>query len=172
MLIFVFGKMGAGKTYVAGQLAAHLNYLHYKGDNALTPSQLRWGFFSKNQVESYIKKQLIPQIELLLKTNNPDIVICQALYFEEHRAMITEYFKSIGEQSIFLNVVTSRKQQENQLYARSVVWYLYGKFNNFFFEPSPTADKIYNIPEVELISQFTKFVSKHKGKIVEVTPIL
>ncbi|AYV81536.1 MAG: hypothetical protein Harvfovirus39_15 [Harvfovirus sp.] len=145
MLIVVFGKISSGKTYIADKLSKYLNFHHIKGDDFFTSFQKKFGFFSKKQVKNYVIKQLIPGIEAAFKEHK-NIVVCQSLYYESHRAIVAEHFKnSQNMEPLFIQINISKRLYYEQLYSIGLHLWLYAKFKNITYEKSSTAYKIYNL---------------------------
>ncbi|AYV78566.1 MAG: hypothetical protein Edafosvirus18_15 [Edafosvirus sp.] len=160
MLIIIYGKMASGKSYIGKQLSSYLNFSYYDGDDALSTINKKIGFVSKSDVKKFVSGRLIPAIESKMYEHK-NLVVSQALYFEEHRNLIRDHFTKIGENVIFIQVNTPEKQTENQSWSRGIVWWLYGKLNNNFFESSDNVHIINNISHESLIPQFKIFSEKY-----------
>lgn len=161
-LVIVFGKKAIGKTRVGKQLAEYLEYKYFDGDDVLSPFNKKYGFYSKAQVETYVKNNLIPETEKRINEAK-NLVVSQALYFEEHRKLIKEHFKN--HQVIYVHIIAPPDQHDDQLWQQGYYWYAYGKANSYFFEQSVNAFKIYNIKEMDGESAYLKTQFKEFKRI-------
>ena len=113
MLIIIFGEMGMGKNFVGECLAREMSIHFLDGDTAI-PAGTR--LLHKADVDRFVTYQLIPAIESSLKLHN-DLIVAQALYFEEHRKQIENYFKYFTSVK-FIHVRATEKLQRERLLTR------------------------------------------------------
>ena len=140
-LIFVIGKMGAGKNYVCEAIGKECGYKPLDGDQALAwynrgPIKFLFkesGLLKKYMsVENYVRNHLVPWIEHELKSNDC-LAISQALYFEDHRTFLAEYFKE--HKVRFVYVKAPPEQHKEQLSQRDGCWgRFYASANDSSFE--------------------------------------
>lgn len=96
-LICVFGKPGAGKSYVAQIIAGHFGYHSYNGDEAL-PADMKKLILEKSDVTHEMRTRfvgnMITEINRLAETHT-NIVLHQALIKEHMREQLLETFPNM-----------------------------------------------------------------------------
>lgn len=166
-LIIIFGEMAMGKNFVGKLLAEEFGFYFYDGDEALVDGQkLR----NKEDVDSFVKNQLIPEIEKQVN-KNPKLVVSQALYFEEHRKMILDHFKE-NMPVRFIHVTASSVVQRERLLQRPEAdsWLSYAARSHRRFEAplsgSPLYSEIVNnkdkdevIKQIKTLSYYPKSIA-------------
>lgn len=152
-IVFVIGEMGSGKSYQASKFAKYNpKYTHIEGDDALTWYNKILGFLCKNSawyckyvsVEHFVKNVFVPWIEKKLELYD-HIIVSQALYFRDHRKILSDYFSKYKVKFIFIN--TPVEQLDDQLLKRShgKYWRWYGRQNRKYFElPINSEAYVYN----------------------------
>lgn len=113
MLIIVFGEMGMGKNFVGECLAEVLGIHFLDGDTAISD---KTSLKHKADVDQFVQFQLIPMIDRELKLHK-NLIVSQALYFEEHRNLIENQFKYLTTVK-FINVSATNALQEQRLLTR------------------------------------------------------
>jgi gluconate kinase len=93
-LIVVFGKPGAGKSYVADIIADRFGYYPYNGDEAL-PSDMKKKILEKSDVTTDMRERfvenMIMEMKRLQKTRGK-IVLHQALIKEHMRETLLQQY--------------------------------------------------------------------------------
>jgi len=144
-LVIVFGTMGCGKSFRGLQLAKALGWQFYEGDDARAWYTRLFGFLCKDasncfkryfSVEHFLSNYLVPSMIAQVKTHKK-LVVSQALYFADHRDIISATLRHHGIRVIYVYVSTDHEQQERQLLSRKCgsFWNWYAKTNESFFEP-------------------------------------
>jgi gluconate kinase len=93
-LIVVFGKPGAGKSYVAHIIAETFGYLSYNGDEAL-PLDMKKLILEKSDVTTEMRTRFVENISITLNhlfETNTMIVLHQALIKEHMRVQLQQAF--------------------------------------------------------------------------------
>lgn len=92
--IVVFGKPGAGKSYVADVIAHHFHYYSYNGDEAL-PDDMKKRVLEKSDVTRDMRerfvKNMITKVKRLSKIHT-HIVLHQALIKEHMRETLLQQY--------------------------------------------------------------------------------
>ncbi len=96
MIYILFGEMGVGKNYIGEKIAAHMGCPFFDGDDAF-PAHLkkkidRCQSLTVEEVEGFVRENLIPEINDRSGFPPDNLVVAQALYRADHRAMIDAYF--------------------------------------------------------------------------------
>lgn len=166
-LVVVVGEMGMGKTYVAQLIADKTGKHFYEGDRALP---LGMELRSKKAVDEFVKDYLIPAISRELATHD-DVVVAQALYFQEHRELIFNEFNELAHIK-FINVVTTLEMQSNNLQQRpESFWLSYAKASKASFQ-KPPEDSVYtsienSLDEAQVLRQINRaFVGFPKDSLI------
>lgn len=158
-LIVVVGEMGMGKTHTAQLIANKTGKHFYEGDNAL-PHGMK--LKSKEAVDDFVKNYLIPAITREMVTHD-DVVVAQALYFQEHRELIFKEFKDMA-QIKFINVATSNELQLKNLQGRpESFWPEYATSSKPYFQ-KPPENSVYTTienshDELHVLTQINKIFS-------------
>jgi gluconokinase len=91
-VIFLFGLVGAGKSYIASQIADTYGYYCHEGDDDLTPSmkeaiEFRLHFTDQMRADFF---RILSEKILLLQKKHEYIVVSQGLYKNKHRQFLLE----------------------------------------------------------------------------------
>lgn len=156
MIYILFGEMGVGKNYIGKRLAVHLKCQFMDGDDEL-PYLLkkkveRFEPFTLDEVDDFVRKNLIPQIEGgAFWAGDNDIVVAQALYRQEHRDIIENYFSDIVT---WIHVTPpSFIEHIRRLFKRidGFRWVLFGLVHKPFFQkPRPSTIKLCSIKGISI----------------------
>lgn len=150
-IVLLFGEMGSGKSYLGKQLAKDRGLRFVEGDDLLTePIKNRAGRFlplSKDMVQDFVHKLSADVHELLQDVSINGLVVSQALYLNEHREQLIEFWASCGYEVETVWVKTGFFQNLKQLWRRpkGIRWIAYWLLNKPAFEkPRHPAFVIHN----------------------------
>jgi len=143
MLIFLFGKAGAGKSYVAQILEQEFNMPHIEGDDFLTEKMLQSinseKLFTEDMISNYIHN-IVAHIHTLPNTNKHNYVITQALYRKKHRQKLQSLFPTAkfilidADDETCYQRIRSRNNKITLAYAK--------KIRHFYEEPDMNEENI------------------------------
>lgn len=141
-IIILFGEMGGGKNYWGEQMAEQLGYAFFDGDDAATPDMIarvsKFKPLTREIVQHYINQLTSTIVEM---ARYDDLVIAQALYFDQDRRYIHYILTCLGHRVTFKWVKPGFWQNLKQVYSRprGLRWALYWLMNKPFFQ-KPTHD--------------------------------
>lgn len=142
MLIILIGEMGMGKNFVGEMMAKEWGFHFFDGDDAIPPGKQ---LLHKKDVDAFVQDNLIPAITNNLK-DYKNLIVAQALYFEEHRNKIYECFKSVTEVK-FIHIIANQALQTKRLLTRSqekIAWVPYAARSRRHFQIPIEADRRYS----------------------------
>lgn len=136
-IYFLFGEVGAGKSYCGEKLAESLNCSYFDGDEIFNLPQLQY------LQEKIVKKQNFNLVdlnqitiamisEIKKRCYNPSgyLVVSQAMY----RKLNRNYIKSQFAELYFVEIKASSWQHFCQLWNRGISWIWYGLKNHWYFQ--------------------------------------
>lgn len=99
MNIYIFfGQSGAGKSFLANQLQENNGFLHFDGDQILSPKMINFitqgKVFTQSMVDEYTEL-LKQKIRFFYETSNGTVIISQGLYRNKNRLEILKEFPNI-----------------------------------------------------------------------------
>jgi gluconate kinase len=89
-VIIVFGKPGAGKSYIAEILAGHFGYTRYSGDDAIPPD-MNEALLQKAEISDDMRKRFLDNMITTIKklsTKHEKLVVDQAFIKEFMRTKL------------------------------------------------------------------------------------
>ena len=137
-----FGEMGAGKSYYARRLADDLSGLnkltHFlEGDSLASPEMAdrvqRFRLPTRDMVIDLVDHLIVETLRLAW---TGDVVVAQALYFDEDRQQIQKHLRDAGHHVDWVWVHPDAKTNVKRLLGRpkGYRWVLYWLLNKPFFE--------------------------------------
>jgi len=168
-IVFTFGEIASGKSYLGSQLSNELKCAFIEGDNYLPGfNKLIGAFLSVDGVMKFIKNNLIPAICETIKVNDM-LIVSYAFYIKDQREFVTKYLSFLGYDVKWIYVNTPSEDVQRNLQARSywfMSWTKFSELNNkylekpnanesntFIFNNSTDKDK-FNIEMKKIISSF------------------
>lgn len=143
-----FGEMGGGKTYHAKKFAdENPDLLFIEGDNYVsTEMSARVQNFklpTKAQIDNLVKVIAWVPVTDLTK-NFKGVIICQALYLDEHRTWLIRQWENMGYEvtAVWVKVPFWRNMKQLLTRSRGWRWVTYWLMNKPFFQ-KPSHDYIH-----------------------------
>lgn len=106
MIIFVFGEMGAGKSWAAQRIADMCGGSFFEGDDALSPALKNKVMHAKalnqEEVQTFLEGDFVEAVRKQI-TPNKLLVVSQALYNKHHRLQLSLTFSDCSH--AFVQVV-------------------------------------------------------------------
>lgn len=136
-VIILFGEMGSGKNYWGEKIAKEKDYQFFDGDDVILPEMLeyvsRFKFITRSMLTAYVE-HLAKETAEKAKTDN--VVLAQALYFNEDRLYLAKYLEEQGYAVRFIWVRVPFWRNIRQIFSRilGTLWVLYWLVNHFWFE--------------------------------------
>jgi adenylate kinase family enzyme len=167
-IYFLFGKTGAGKTYVANLLSEKKGLLHIDGDEHIT-EEMREALRSDTQMTREMIKAFIENLIMVIqdqRVRSPDtsFIVSQALYIDCLRHRLLEAFPN---ELVFVWIDTEQSLREKRISARffsrdSKVTPSYAKDMDSFFEtPTHPHKKLMNNgDDNQVVNTFDQIVSE------------
>ena len=150
-LVILYGIPGSGKSFLGSSYPEYrnkLNKLDEKSSSGLSYSflegdlflptkwcELLYFYFSKDGVFNFVRDKLIPAINLKLQSCQC-LIVSQALFFEEHRQYIKNYFEKNSTNVVFVRIAVGRSVQKANLIKRNDSMFnkVYHYFTSLLFE--------------------------------------
>jgi len=143
VLTILFGEMGSGKNYWGETMHQWSpEYPFFDGDTVVPAEMLKkvskFQPLTRDMVKSYIDI-LVAETEKRMIASEKGIFLAQALYFDEDRIDIKNYFETLGYRVIMYWIKPSWWQNLWQILKRpkGVRWAIYWAFNKPYFQ-NPT----------------------------------
>lgn len=99
-VIVFFGEMGSGKSWCAERFAADHGLPFFEGDSVVTHELLdRSGRFRpipRGVIREFVRVLMHAVVERAAATDNPTLVVSQALYLDEDRMALMEHLEANG----------------------------------------------------------------------------
>lgn len=115
----VFGKPGAGKSYVAEMLEKTFGYYSYNGDDAL-PADMKEKLFSKEEITEDMRKRFLENmiVEIKKLSGQHTKLVCHQTFLKEF--MRKEVFSEIPNAKFLLiecdDVIREKRYSERQYF--------------------------------------------------------
>lgn len=149
-IVLFFGEMGSGKSYLGKRYAEENDLTFVEGDRLLSPEmRARVERFlppTKEQLDSLIES-LRTNVATLARVLPRGVVVSQALYRNEHRQALIDFWGSAGYEVTCFWVRPSFRQNMDQLLSRrrGFRWVLYWLVSKPWFQsPSHPAVELLN----------------------------
>lgn len=136
-VIILFGEMGSGKNYWGEKIAKEKGYQFFDGDDVILPEMVeyvsKFKFLTRSMLTAYVE-HLVEEIAERAKNNN--VVVAQALYFDEDRLFLARALEEKGYAVSFKWIKVPVWRNIKQIFSRPLgtAWVLYWIANHPWFE--------------------------------------